>query len=116
MRLRFEGKTDILLEIQDSLPNRAIPPLLYTSLLENAFKHGIGIGTGSYIHIKIYSEKSKLIFEIKNVIPNTGKSEGPSGIGILNTRKRLELLYGNNCELLIEDNNIDFLARLTVPI
>jgi CheY-like chemotaxis protein len=115
MRLRFAEKAEIKLDIQDTMPSKSIPPLLFTSLLDNAFKHGIAANNGSFIHINISCANSKLIFEIKNGIPNHTKSNAPSGIGIENTRKRINLLYGENCELHISDNDDIFIARLTVP-
>lgn len=116
MRLRFAEKADIKLEIQEALPGNSIPPLLFTSLLDNAFKHGIAANNGSFIHINITSSGSKLTFEIKNGIPKHTKSNAQSGIGIENTRKRLNLLYGENYELYISDMNDIYIARLTIPI
>ncbi|MCG8579781.1 MAG: response regulator [Bacteroidales bacterium] len=117
MRLRFIGKVDIKLTIQESLPSCFIPPLLFTSLLENAFKHGIGIHNKSFIHIDIKPEGSDFVFEIKNQIHNHNKNTNKhAGIGIVNTRKRLDLLYGGNYKLVItEDENI-YSARLEVPL
>ena len=116
MKLRVSDKVDVRLQIDETLPNNSIPPLLFTSLLENAFKHGITKNKDSFIHINIQSSDSTLTFEIKNGIPNRIKSNAHSGIGLKNTRKRLDLLYGNNCDLLISDDDDVYVARLTVPL
>ncbi|WP_430814052.1 response regulator [Carboxylicivirga sp. RSCT41] len=116
MRLRFEGKVDIQLNIQEALPACSIPPLLFTSLLENAFKHGIGIDKTSFIHIDIKAEENNFLFEIKNLIPDQSTSANKqAGIGIVNTRKRLDLLYRDKYELKITERDNVYTARLKVP-
>ena len=51
MRLRFSDKVKINVEIPSEIPDKSIPPLLFTSLLENAFKHGISYNKESFINI-----------------------------------------------------------------
>lgn len=115
MRLRFAEKTKINLNIQETMPSKSIPPLLFTSLLDNAFKHGIAASKVSLIDIGILFTTSQLIFKIKNSIPKHTKSNTPSGIGIKNTRKRLNLLYRDNYELEISKINDTYFAKLSIP-
>lgn len=41
MKLRHPEKVAVAVEIPEKLPEKQIPPLLFTSLIENAFKHGV---------------------------------------------------------------------------
>ena len=51
MRLRFSEKVEINVEVPDLIPEKEIPPLLFTSVIENAFKHGISYSNASFINI-----------------------------------------------------------------
>lgn len=116
MQLRYSDKVRIDLQIPGQLPDTTIPPLLYTSFVENAFKHGISYQESSYITISISYEAEKLVFDIKNSNPRLQREEESSGIGIENSRKRLDLLYGNRYSLDIKDGKDEFSVNLTIPV
>lgn len=117
MRLRFSDKVAITLELPERIPDKNIPPLLFISLIENAFKHGISYQDESFIHIRIMTSESKLIFEMSNSIANAAKlPEEESGIGIENTRKRLDLLFGKNYLFEINHNKQQFNVNLVIPV
>ena len=116
MRLRFSDRVIIDLKLPSQLPNKTIPPLLFTSFLENAFKHGISYEHSSFINILFSVESHRLNFEVRNSIAaNENKSED-SGIGIENSRKRLDLIYGDSYSLNIDDNNDEHCVRLSIPL
>jgi LytS/YehU family sensor histidine kinase len=115
MKLRFSDKVKINVEIPLEIPNKSIPPLLFTSLLENAFKHGISYNKESFITINISFNEHFLNFKIKN--SNHQKiAETASGIGIENTRKRLDLIYKNKYNLTINVSEKIYQVNLKVPI
>jgi two-component sensor histidine kinase len=116
MKLRYSDKVDIKIEIPESLPDKQIPPLLFTSLIENAFKHGISYSNGSFIHLKIELIKEKLIFMLTNSKAPKKNIDGQKGIGLENTRKRLDLLYPGKYSLDIYDNESSFTVKLEIPI
>lgn len=116
MKLRFSDKVKINLKLPEQLPDKSIPPLLFTSYVENAFKHGISYEHSSYITIVFLYAAGKLTFEIKNSKPNIEKEDGPSGIGIENSRKRLDLIYGDNYSLKTEDNQNEYSVQLSIPL
>lgn len=115
MRLRFTEKVKIEVDIPSEIPEASIPPLLFTSLLENAFKHGISYNKESFIHISMSFAKNKLNFTIENT-NHSKKTEASSGIGIENTRKRLDLLYKNDYELDISDTGEKYAVNLNIPL
>lgn len=116
MQLRYSEKVRIDLHLQGQLPDTTIPPLLYTSFVENAFKHGISYQESSYITISISCEAENLVFDIKNSNPRLKREDESSGIGIENSRKRLDLLYGSRYSLDIKDGKDEFSVNLTIPV
>ena len=115
MRLRFSEKVKITFEIPSEIPDKKIPPLLFTSLLENAFKHGISYKEASFINISLSFSEGKLHFEIEN--SNHKKtSEDASGIGIENTKKRLALLFKDNFDFNISETNDIYKVNLSIPL
>lgn len=115
MRLRFSEKVKIKVEIPTEIPNKSIAPLLFTSLLENAFKHGISYNTNSFINIILSFTDNNLNFEIENS-NHFKKAESASGIGLENTKKRLDLIYKNKYTLAIDESEKIYRVNLSVPI
>lgn len=116
MKLRFSDKVNIQLDIPGQIPNKTIPPLLFTSFLENAFKHGIHIQGSSFVSISFKFVEENLVFEMKNSNPGFQKEKEHIGIGIENSSKRLNLLYGNRYSLEIDDGKEEFVLTLTLPL
>jgi sensor histidine kinase YesM len=73
----------------------SIAPMLFIPFLENAFKHGVSIGSHASISLDISVEQKKLIFTCENTDYSSVKKleEEKGGIGLENVRRRLELLY-----------------------
>ncbi|MEQ8303346.1 MAG: histidine kinase [Cyclobacteriaceae bacterium] len=83
--LSIEGNTDVLL-----------PPLVLLPFVENSFKHGIHQETEhGFINIKVHVKDELLKFSIENSIADTmrTKLEAAGGLGISNTKRRLDLLF-----------------------
>jgi len=116
MKLRYSDKVKINLKLPDQLPDRSIPPLLFTSYVENAFKHGISYQQSSFVDISFSSTEENLTFEIKNSNPQFGKEGSTQGIGTENARKRLDLIYGNNYTLKAEDTKDEYYVSLSIPL
>ena len=116
MKLRYSDKVKINLILPAQLPDKSIPPLLFTSYIENAFKHGITYQQTSYIDIKFDYTEDKLNFEIKNSNFKSIADTDTHGIGIENSRKRLDLIFGSNYELKIDDSDNNYIVKLSIPI
>lgn len=115
MKLRFSEKVSIELHIAESIPQKSIPPLLFTSFVENAFKHGISYEKPSFIKIKFQFTDDQLIFTLNNSISDK-KNQDSGGIGIENSRKRLEILYAKDYELDIEKTPTEYHLKLNIPL
>lgn len=116
MKLRFSDKVKINLVFPEQIPEKSIPPLLFTSFVENAFKHGISYEHSSFIDIVFSFSSKNLTFEIKNSNLSVQDEYEPSGIGIENSQKRLALIYGDNYSLKIDDTKKEYFVQLTIPI
>lgn len=74
----------------------AIAPLIFISLIENAFKHGISPTEKSFISITIEETPESISCIIRNSNhPKLGTDKSGSGIGLEQVQKRLELVYPN---------------------
>lgn len=116
MKLRFSEKVVITLNLPTTIPDKTIPPFLFTSLIENAFKHGVSYLDESFINIDLVIGNDRLLLVIKNSKTDKIPNKEFSGIGIENTRKRLELLYGKTYNLDIIDNTDLYTVNLSIPI
>ena len=116
MKLRLTDDVDLQLEIPTILPQVKIPPLLTISFIENAFKYGVSYEFPSFIHIRFNVDDNNFYFEVENRVPEEIKRNKNFGIGIENTRKRLELLFGKNYQLDINNENNNFKVNLSIPL
>jgi len=94
MKIRMTSKVTIESDFEIDNPTTQIAPLLFISLVENAFKHGVSPIEDSYIKITMVEHNQILSFEILNTdYHQKSKEKGESGIGLENVKKRLELIY-----------------------
>lgn len=95
MRIRLPRHVELKTDIIASTPGTWIAPLLFISLIENAFKHGVSNCKPSFIHIDIHQEQNVVVCDISNsYFPKSAEQDkSGSGIGLLNLEKRLSLLY-----------------------
>lgn len=117
MRLRYTEKVKINLSLPENAPSVSIPPLLFTSLLENAFKHGISYSKESFIDIRLAVVDKEIHFDIQNSNNKQKETNGnDSGIGIENTKRHLALLYKNNYQLAFDESPSVYSVHLSIPI
>jgi len=118
MRLRYSNKVAVTTEIPEIIPDVEIPPMLFVSLLENAFKHGVSYQSHSYIAFSMAIVEQKIVCVLRNSKhKNTAKSEKKySGIGLTNIKKSLDLLFQNDYNFNILDSETDFEVQLTIPL
>jgi hypothetical protein len=112
-------RTDIRIEMKGDPGDMMIAPMLLIPFIENSFKHGLRSGQEhTFVHILLKIEVDSLLFEVRN---SSGKSneadpDRHKGIGIENTRQRLELLYPGKHRLHIESNEDTFSVNLTIEL
>ena len=101
MALRCNELTTVEKEFKVPQEHVEVAPLLFISLVENAFKHGVNARYPSYVKVKMYYQDKKIWFSCSNSVFHNnkpievvGKSDHVgSGIGLENMKRRLELLY-----------------------
>ena len=94
MKLRCNEMTTVNAQFTISEPQSEVPPLLFISLIENAFKHGMNSNAPAAIDINLEQQDDTIIFNCDNTNnPKPTKDRSGSGIGLENTRRRLDLLY-----------------------
>jgi len=94
MKLRVSDKTIVKYRFPSEETGIQIAPLLFISLIENAFKHGVSATKTSTIDINMTCNDSSVLFSVENNnFPKKTDDKSGSGIGLQNLEKRLELLY-----------------------
>jgi hypothetical protein len=111
---RFEGSLRVVMEIKGEPKGKAIYPLLLIPFVENAFKYGVNPEQPSTIGIHIDIGEHDIRFKVCNNKVARAPSDGPGGLGISNTRRRLQLLYPGQHSLVIEDERNTFTVLLNL--
>jgi two-component system LytT family sensor kinase len=113
---RFGSKVKLRVSIDAKEDWLSIEPMMLIPFVENAFKHGVGIIENPEINIRLQTNEKQLLFEVTNRY-NTESEEvkdKTSGIGLPNVKRRLNLLYGDQHELLI--NRADGLFSVSLKL
>ena len=96
MKLRCNEKTEVNCQLSIVNYQLNIAPLLFISLIENAFKHGVSSSRSSTIDISLEQKDNSVVFTCDNTnYPKDDADRSGSGIGLENTRRRLDLMYAN---------------------
>lgn len=115
MRMRYTDKVEVKVDLPTETPDYELPPLMLITFIENAFKHGISYQRDSFIHVKAAVKGSSLYFECHN-----SKADKPNeergGVGLTNVKQRLNLIYGENYTLNIQDEPDTYNVELVIPL
>jgi two-component system LytT family sensor kinase len=118
MQLRLTDVVKIDFNSPTVLKDTAIAPMIFLPFVENAFKHGVSATSPSYINIEIQLNDTVLELKVVNTIikeQNNNLEEG-SGIGLNNTRRRLDLLYPGKYTLLINENTAENIYTVNLTL
>lgn len=116
MKLRLTSRVKLDVDIRNNGSHDRIAPLLFMTLIENAFKHGINNNKDSFINISVLVEKEKgVICTVENSLSEKDQLESKnSGIGLNNMSQRLNLLYPDCHELVVERREHSFYTMLRI--
>lgn len=100
---------------------KTIKPLILINFIENAFKHGINANiNNTWVRIAITEKEGILTFRAANnkpaASPNKKSSEKPSGLGLKNVRRRLELEYHTRYSLDIKETEEVYEVALIIKL
>ena len=106
MQIRFQGRLEVTQEIDRAIMDALVPTWVLQPLVENAVKHGVNkIAGPGLIGIRAYrSEDDRLVLQVRDNGPGLdrdGSSHRAEGVGLTNTRARLEQLYGADQSLTL---------------
>jgi LytS/YehU family sensor histidine kinase len=115
-QLRHRDRLIIEASINEELLNVAVPPLICQTLVENALKHGAHAsnqpGTVKYT---LTGDQKNIRFEVRN----PGSLKAPprtNGTGLVNAKRRLQLIYGRKAELNLRMTDAgEVAAELVLP-
>lgn len=118
MQLRFSKKVVITVKLPDRIPDIQIPPMLFISFVENAFKHGVSYQAESFVSFNLELNEHQLDCTIRNSKHPTKeiKDKSYSGIGLTNIRKSLDLLFKDEYTLNIHENDKEFEVQFIIPV
>ena len=98
------------------LPGATIAPMLLITFVENALKYGVSSSVDTTIDIALKVKDGVLTLTTSNPVRTKPTSESHVGIGIENSRKRLDLIYDKNYSLDISDKDNQFDVALTINL
>ncbi len=119
-KVRYEERLQSTLEIDQNTLNVEVPPMMLQTLVENAIKHGVQKAERwGFIEIKAQLKDGILEVNIRNtgVFEEHDNHEDHTGFGLENTRRRLNLIYGQQATFEIFQEEIHIVhAIVRIPL
>ncbi len=119
-KIRLGNQFEVNLEIEGEPGHLNIAPLMFVPFVENSFKHGVSntLNDG-FVNIRLKIEDPSVHMEISNSRPDqklilSKKKSG--GIGLVNIKRRLNLIYPENHSLDIRENNNNYAVSLSINL
>jgi two-component system, LytTR family, sensor kinase len=120
--IRFQDRLIVEMEVEPQTLDVMVPNLILQPIVENAIRHGIARQTNSgRITIRAFKENDRLIMQVEDNGPGLRSNHNPNGnlsggIGLSNTRARLEQFYGEDYELDIANSaGLGVIVTLDIP-
>jgi two-component system LytT family sensor kinase len=121
-KVRHGDRMELQIDIEGDTDSKEIAPMLLIPFVENSFKHGLGknIAKG-FVKVSVLTTDDFIHFEISNSKPKNGseiaqRKDYNGGIGLINVRKRLNLLYPKRHDLRIIGAEKEFKVVLDINI
>lgn len=116
-KLRLDRRVKLEYHSMENIPAFQIAPMLIIPFIENAFKHGVNSEQKSHINIEMTMNKTEFQLNVVNNKVNVQKDISErSGLGIENTKHRLNLIYPSKHLLVINDTEKDFSVSLYINL
>jgi len=93
MQIRFQGKLNVVMDVQEGVRGALVPNLILQPIVENALKHGVSHVTGTgHIALRARRDGDDLVVTVTDNGPGPGGGE--EGVGLSNSNARLREMYG----------------------
>lgn len=119
MRIRLTSDVEVKMRVESASESKLeVAPMMFITLVENAFKHGTSPNKSSFISINIHVRDGNiLVCKISNsLFPKTESDRSGSGIGLENLRRRLGLLYPERYTFVNTIENDIYTSELTISL
>ena len=115
MRIRYVDTVEVSLSLPDNVPDVLVPPLIFATFIENAFKHGVSYEQPSFVKISIETTGEHVCFSCRNSIRPKAEEGPKGGVGMTNAQKRLQLIYGEGYTLTALPSDGEYAVELRLP-
>ena len=117
-KLRYGDRIEIAFNCTGEINGLMIAPLLLLPFVENSFKYGTSEQLDrSWVNLNIHLDEDCMVFHLSNSRNANPEQKNVGGIGLSNVRKRLDLIYDGNYELIINDGDPDlFVVKLKLKL
>jgi len=113
-KLRLGKKTKLDFNFYGDMAQKKVPPLVLMTFIENVFKYGVSKHEPSVISINLKVTDDKILFTCENTIFDNRPASSRRGIGIANTRQRLQHIYPGRHRLNISQEAAMFRVELEI--
>lgn len=114
-KLRFGNRAMVEIQVNGAAEGLLIAPMILIAFVENAFKHGLISDMQKPITVTLSTDNKKLDFVVRNA-KSTHNKDKTGGIGLVNVRRRLDLLYPGNYTLNVENEMENYTTHLTLDL
>jgi LytS/YehU family sensor histidine kinase len=115
-KIRFQDTVAIDYLVTEMPAGKRIAPLILICFIENAFKHGVNSDNDPVITIRLEGNETGVSLYVFNKKTGTVRNDYEKGIGLDNTRSRLDMLYPGRYKLAIDDAQDTFTVNLTMDL
>ncbi len=117
MALRCNELTKVEKDFEVPQEHVEVAPLLFISLIENAFKHGVNARYPSFVKVFMGYADGVLTFRCENsLFEKQGSDHIGSGIGLENMKRRLELLYPGRYTYDVVEEHGEYMVTVTLKV
>jgi two-component system LytT family sensor kinase len=114
-QMRFAERLRIEFDMPAALMKAQVPEFILQPLVENAIKHGIAKrAKGGALSVAASRKGDTLTLDVRNEGQRL-PAQFREGVGLSNTRQRLQVLYGDAASLALQDTPSGVLATITLP-
>lgn len=119
-KIRHTSLVEVIFSAEDDFSGYQIAPLILIAFVENAFKHGLGSGSQrAYVLVDSQLQDHTFYFTVQNSLPQqkrAGTDKKSGGIGLVNVKKRLALLYPDRYQLDVSQTPTSYTTTLQLQL
>lgn len=115
-KLKSKDEININLDLTNEIAGSLISPMIFIPFIENAFKHShVDSLAEAWVSISLNNKKEEIIFQVDNSVPSKKYNQDElGGVGLENVKRRLELIYSDHFDLIINDKKASYSVILRI--